>query len=155
MLKFTRRMVILSGALVFAQLVGCSNLGSNQEVGALTGGVLGGVLGSHIGGGSGRAAAIIGGSIIGSMMGSNVGADLDEVNRMRVAHALDTTRLNHSRSWVDHHSGGRYTVRPVKSYHHSGKLCRQYQTSILIRGELKTANGRACRDAHGNWTVVQ
>ena len=136
------------------QLTSCSNMGENQQVGSITGGVIGGLLGSQVGGGSGRTAAIIGGSIIGSMIGGNVGSQMDDANRLRVAHALENTRLNHSRSWVDDDTGYRYTVVPTKTYHQHGKLCRQYTTSILVDGELKNAKGTACRNKEGNWIIV-
>ena len=135
------------------QLIGCSNLGQNQQVGSITGGVVGGLLGSQIGGGSGRTAAIIGGSIIGSMIGGNVGYEMDQANRMRVAHALENTRLHHSRTWVDDNTGYRYTVVPNKTYHSHGNLCRSYTTSILVNGEVKQAKGKACRNKSGDWII--
>ena len=149
---FKAKGLVITAALGF--LVGCSNMGNNQQVGSVTGGVVGGLLGSQIGGGHGRTAAIIGGSIVGSMVGSSIGAEMDQANRMRVAHALETTRLNHSRSWVDDNSGYRYTVVPTKTYHSNGELCRKYTTSILIHGSVEKANGTACRNKDGDWVIV-
>lgn len=135
------------------QLIGCANLGENQQVGSITGGVIGGILGSQIGGGHGRTAAIIGGSVIGSMIGGNIGNEMDQANRMRVAHALENTRLNHSRTWIDDNTGYRYTVVPNKTYHRRGELCRNYTTSILVHGEVKQAKGTACRNKAGDWII--
>ena len=146
---------LLVGVVLGFQLIGCANMGSNQQVGSVTGGIVGGLLGSNIGGGHGRTAAIIGGSIIGSMIGGNVGESMDQANRIKVAHALETTRLNHSRSWVDAHTGYRYTVVPIKTYHAHGRLCRHYKTSILVNGNLETAKGKACKDEHGDWVIVK
>ena len=147
--RFVKLIILLVGI----QLTGCSNMGDNQQVGGITGGVVGGLLGSQLGGGHGRTAAIIGGSIIGSMIGSNIGAEMDQANRMRVVHALETTRLNHSRSWVDDNTGYRYTVVPTKTYHNHGTLCRKYTTSILVAGKLENAHGTACRNKSGDWVI--
>ena len=148
------RVVGFIGAFIaMVGLNGCANMGENQQAGSLTGGIIGGLLGSGMGSRSGRTAAIIGGSVVGSMIGNNIGYEMDQANRIRVARALETTRLNHSRSWVDSHTGYKYTVKPTRTFHQGGSVCREYDTSIIIDGQLQQAKGRACRDANENWVI--
>ncbi|MBM93767.1 MAG: hypothetical protein CMF51_03355 [Legionellales bacterium] len=144
--------MMLSALLVF-QLSGCANLGDQQQSGAIVGGVLGGLLGSQFGKGSGRTAMAIGGSVVGGLIGTSLGKDMDEMNRMRFARALETTPLERTRSWVDTRTQYRYSVKPLKTYHHQQRLCRKYQSSVLIEGRLHTAQGRACRNAAGHWVI--
>lgn len=140
--------------LVGISLFGCAENGMrNEQMGAITGGILGGVLGSNVGSGKGRTAGIIAGTLIGGYAGSNVGKSMDDVNRMKMAQALESTRTHHTRSWVDPDTQREYSVTPVSTFRRSGRVCRNYTTSILIDGRLQTAEGVACRDAKGQWVI--
>lgn len=152
-MEYVRTLKVFLGFTLLLQCSGCANLGDQQQTGALTGGILGGLLGSQLGHGHGRTAAVIGGSVVGSLIGSSLGKDMDEMNRMRFARALETTPVHHTRSWEDRRTGYHYTVQPLKTYHKKGRLCRRYSSSVLIDGRLQTAKGRACRNAHGHWVI--
>ena len=134
-------------------LSGCGQPVSNQQVGAVTGGILGGMVGSRLSD-SNKTATTIGGALLGSMVGAQIGRDADIQQQQAFSHALGTLRLNHTQSWQDHHTGYQYTITPTRTFHRGKRLCRRYKTSILIDGKLRHAEGRACRDAHGIWHIV-
>ena len=136
--------VIIASFLLSA----CDQL-SNQEIGRLSGTVIGAVMGSTVGKGSGRAAAVVGGALIGGQIGEQLGIELDEANSLRMMHALDHTPLQQSHSWST--QGTYYTLTPKSESHQAGRVCRRYSMSVLMEGELKTVQGRACKDASGHW----
>ena len=145
----------LSGALALAMLLtSCSQPMTNRERGAVTGGILGGLLGTQIGSGSGRTAAILGGSVIGAMVGASMADSLDENNRHELSRALATLPAHRSHSWVDHSSGYHYTITPIKSFHRGATLCRRYNASVIINGQVRHAVGRACQHSTNNWYIV-
>ncbi len=145
---------ILTGSLVLA-LGGCDNV-TKQDVGAVTGAALGGVLGSTVGGGHGTTAAIIGGTILGGFLGGAVGKSMDEVDRMKMNQALETTRTNTTTTWSNPDTHNTYAVTPVKTYQTAQKQpCREFKTNVTMadNGETKSVYGTACRDANGHWNM--
>lgn len=119
------------------------------------GGLLGGVIGSHIGQGDGRTAAIILGTVIGSNIGGNVGRSMDQTDRIKTAHALETVRTGVPTRWVNPDTHNQYTVVPTRTYDAaSGGPCREYTVDALIGGRLEKVVGTACRQADGSWRTV-
>jgi len=135
-------------------LSSCAEDASNRDIGTITGGVIGGVLGAQFGKGDGQVAAAAAGAILGGVIGGNVGESMDELNRMKMAKVLENTKTNHSHSWIDPDSKAKYTVKPTKTIHKASTVCRNYTMSVVIDGNLETAQGEACRDANGNWNIV-
>ncbi|MBT4885222.1 MAG: glycine zipper 2TM domain-containing protein [Legionellales bacterium] len=135
-------------------LVSCAEDISNRDLGTMTGGVIGGVLGAQFGKGDGQVAAAAAGAILGGVIGGNVGESMDELNRMKMAKVLENTKTNHSHSWVDPDSKAKYTVKPTKTIHKDNTVCRNYTMSVVVDGNLETAQGLACRNANGNWDIV-
>ena len=141
--------VFLSGLLV----TGCADY-NNQSIGQVSGAAIGAILGNQIGSGSGRAVATIGGALIGSHIGNNIGRSLAEQDRAHLYESLDEVPLQHSRSWSSDH-GERYTVTPVKTYRHQGRVCRRFKMTIMTGDQLETIEGRACRERAGHWRVIE
>ncbi len=142
----------VSGAIVLG-LVGCSNV-SNQDVGTVGGAVLGGLVGSQFGGGVGRAAAIGGGMVLGAMIGGKIGQSMDEVDRMKMSRALETSETNQTTRWVNPDNGNRYAITPKRTYNRHGQPCREYSTTAIIGGKKQEIYGTACRTADGSWRVI-
>ncbi len=134
-------------------LVACSDV-NNELVGGVAGGVVGGALGSTIGHGTGKSVAIIGGAIVGSLLGSRVGKSMDEVDRMRLNKALETTPTNQSYSWNNPDKHNSYSVTPTKTVVTNGKPCRSFTTTANINGHYETVHGQACRGENGTWQMV-
>ncbi len=142
--------IILSALLV---LSGCESPQTREQAGMIIGGVLGGVVGSEIGGGDGRTAAIIIGSLIGSSIGGSIGRSMDETDRLKTAHALETVRTGVQSSWRNPDSGNRYSVVPTRTYESTSGPCREYTVDAMIGGKSEQVFGTACRQEDGSWKI--
>jgi len=145
---------ILACALLAAALAGCEGM-TKQDVGVATGGVIGGLVGSQFGSGSGQAVAIAAGAITGALIGGAIGNTMDKVDQQNVNYALEHNRTNAASSWKNPDTGNQYTVKPVKTYQHEGRYCREYLTKAIINGKEQTMYGKACRQPDGSWKVVK
>ncbi|HIE55072.1 MAG TPA: glycine zipper 2TM domain-containing protein [Chromatiaceae bacterium] len=133
---------------------GCQTTGGeNQQAGMIIGGILGGVLGNQVGRGDGRTAAIIVGTLIGSHIGGSIGRSMDETDRLKTAHSLETVRTGVPTRWRNPDTGNRYTVTPTKTYETSRGPCREYTVDAIIGGKKEKVYGTACRQADGSWKV--
>jgi surface antigen len=148
-------------AMIMFVISSCDNsaTSNNSELGVITGGVIGAVVGSQFGGGDGKILAATAGAVAGGYIGSQIGENMDKVNRMKVNDALENTKTNQSRSWVDPDTKAQYTIKPTKTINQTTefgeKVCRKYMMSIVIDGKLDTATGTACRDKNGDWQVAE
>jgi len=150
-----RQKVIGSMLLVFAMtLSGCAAPPTQQQAGMVIGGVLGGVLGSEVGSGHGQTAATIVGSIIGSSIGGAVGRSMDEQDRLKMTHSLETVRTGVSSQWHNPDTGNEYSVVPTRTYESGGTPCREYTVNGTIGGRKEKVYGTACRQADGSWRAV-
>lgn len=139
-------------------LSACANMdsrGQNERAGMVIGGVLGGVLGSNVGAGDGRTAAIIAGTMIGAAIGGNVGRSMDDTDRLKTAHSLETVRTGVPSQWVNPDSGNQYTVTPTRTYDEGTGPCREYTVDAVVAGKKDKLYGTACRQADGSWKVVK
>jgi surface antigen len=140
---------------LLATLAGCANQqGQQEQSGMIIGGLLGGVLGSQVGKGSGRTAATIVGTMIGAAVGGNVGRSMDDTDRLKTAHALETVRTSVPTSWVNPDTRNQYTVTPTRTYEAPAGPCREYTVKALVGGKTETVYGQACRQADGSWKAV-
>lgn len=117
------------------------------------GGVLGGVLGSQVGKGHGKTAAIIVGTLAGAAIGGAVGKSMDDTDRLKTAHALESVRTGVPSAWRNPDSGNEYSVTPTKTYDSATEPCREYTIDALIGGRTEKVYGTACRQADGSWKV--
>jgi surface antigen len=145
--------VTLAAALAAASLTACQTTPTQQQTGAAVGGVLGGVLGAQVGQGSGRTAAIIAGTLAGAYIGGAVGRSMDETDRLKAAHALETSRTHQPVSWTNPDTGAAYTVTPTRTYQSASAetVCREYSTEAVIDGRREVVYGTACRQPDGTW----
>jgi surface antigen len=138
----------LSGAILFS---GCATPPTQEQSGMVIGGVLGGVLGSQVGRGDGRTAAIIAGTMIGSMIGGAVGRSMDETDRLKTAHSLESVRTGVASTWQNPDTGNQYSVTPTRTYETSAGPCREFVVDAMIGGRKEKVYGTACRQPDGSW----
>jgi len=137
-----------------ALMAGCATTGPREETGMVIGGVLGGVLGHQVGGGRGRTAATIIGTIAGVAIGGSIGRTMDDVDRMRVAATLETTRTGVATTWQNPDTGYDYRMVPTRTYESTEGPCREYTLDAQIGGRTEQVYGTACRQPDGSWRIV-
>ncbi len=115
------------------------------------GGIVGGVVGSQVGGGRGRTAATIVGTIAGAAIGGSIGRSMDETDRLKAAHTLETVRTGVSSEWKNPDTGNEYRVTPTRTYETTEGPCREYTMDARVGGKPETVYGTACRQPDGSW----
>ena len=147
-------------------LSGCSQdgsspwgMGTKQTVGTGAGAILGGILGSKVGNGSGKLWATGAGALLGAFAGSEIGKSLDQADIAYHQQAVEkayAAPMNQTISWNNPESGHSGSVTPVREGRQAstGNLCRQYKQTIVIDGKAETANGTACQNVDGTWTLA-
>jgi surface antigen len=152
MMSIKKFMISSVAAILIVTLAGCEQgRFTNQDAGVVIGGVAGGLLGNTIGGGSGRTVATVAGAALGAMIGGSVGRSMDSVDKMNVQSALETQPDSRPSTWVNPNNNVRYTVTPTKTTSAAGTYCRNYKMQAIIDGKSEFINGRACRNANGQW----
>lgn len=149
-----RRLLLITALATALILPGCATDSPKQNTGTVIGGVAGGVLGSRIGSGSGKTAATIVGAIAGAAIGGSIGKTMDDVDRMKMAQALEGTRTGASSTWQNPDTGAHYTVTPTRTYESAEGPCREYTTEAVIGGKREKVYGTACRQADGSWRIA-
>lgn len=145
---------VLATLICVLFLSSCANSkGPNESSGMIIGGIIGGVLGHEVGRGHGRTIATVIGTLIGTNIGGNVGRTMDDNDRVKVSHSLETIRTGVPTRWRNPDTGHRYTVTPTKTYTESNTPCREYQIDATIGGKQEKIYGTACRQDDGSWKV--
>ena len=134
-------------------IVGCAEYPQREQQGMVIGGILGGVLGSQVGKGSGRTAATIVGTMAGAMIGGAVGRSMDQTDRLRTAHSLESVRTGVPSTWRNPDTGNQYTVVPTRTYDSGSGPCREYTVDAVAGGKREKVYGTACRQPDGSWRV--
>lgn len=142
--------VVLLGVV---SLGACTSAPTREQTGMVIGGVLGGVVGSAIGRGHGQTAAIIVGTLAGAAIGGSVGHSMDDTDRLKTAHALESVRTDVASTWRNPDTGNQYSVVPTKTYDSASGPCREYTIDALISGKKETVYGTACRQSDGSWKM--
>ena len=132
------------GILILALMVsGCAtNRGPNENSGMIIGGLLGGALGNQVGDGHGRTVATVIGTIIGATIGGNVGRSMDDSDRMKVSHTLETVRTGVSTQWVNPDTNNSYQVKPLNTFQKNNSPCREYQIEADVEIGRASCRGR-------------
>lgn len=149
-----RKLITLVVAVSGFGLAGCAAPPTQEQTGMVIGGVLGGALGSQIGGGHGRTVATVIGSIAGASIGGSVGRSMDELDRLKLSHTLETVRTGVPSQWRNPDTGNQYTVVPTRTYETTGAPCREFTLNGNIGGRKEQIYGTACRQPDGNWQVA-
>lgn len=139
------------GTLLVVTLAGCAVPVTQEQSGMVVGGIVGGVVGSQFGRGQGRTAATILGTVIGASIGGNIGRTMDENDRIKTAHALETVRTSVPTRWVNPDNRNVYTVVPTSTYDGPSGPCREYTVDAVVGGRAEKVVGTACRQPDGSW----
>jgi surface antigen len=111
---------------------------------------------------SGDAAAIpipTSGVILGGVLASDAGkslepADIATMNDQTV-HALETAPTGQSITWQNAVGGTQGRATPTRMFQQAnGNYCRDYNQSLIVKGQPISAKGTACRDSDGTWHIV-
>ncbi|MBI1891482.1 MAG: glycine zipper 2TM domain-containing protein [Burkholderiales bacterium] len=150
------RTTLLTPAVLLLSLTlcACATPPNQERTGMVIGGILGGALGSQIGGGQGRTAATVVGTLFGAAVGGSVGRSMDEQDRLKVAHTLETVRTGVSTQWQNPDTGNAYSVVPTRTYETAGHPCREYTVNGTIGGRHEKIYGTACRQPDGSWRAA-
>lgn len=151
MIKGLQKAIILIA--IIPMILGC--VSTREEAGALTGAAVGAVLGSTVGRGHNRPFAVWLGAVVGASIGSTVGRYMDEQDRMKTIHILETQRTNTATTWVNPDTNNTYTMTPTKTYSIAEGPCREFTLDAQIGGKSEEIYGTACRQADGSWKVVK
>jgi len=135
-------------------LSGCAVPPTQEQSGIVIGGALGGALGSQIGGGNGQTVATVIGTIFGATVGGAVGRSMDDTDRLKVAHTLESVRTGVPSHWTNPDTGNQYTVVPTRTYDTAGTPCREYTVDGHVGGKKEKIYGTACRQSDGSWRTV-
>ena len=105
---------------------------------------------------TGGAAGLVGVGMAGSMIGRQIGQNMDDVDRMKTAEALNSNRTGQSTTWTNPDNGREYTVTPTRTYEEpSGAPCREFELDATVGGEPgQEVNGTACLQPDGSWKIV-
>ena len=147
--------LLISLVILGLCLTGCA--GSNTLGGAAIGGIGGGIAGAQIGSGTGNIAAIIGGTLLGAALGGYVGSYMDRMDRtdkVTLNKTLEHTPTNQTVQWRNPDTKTSYTVTPQRTYQRQGRYCREYQTEVIVGGQVQKSYGQACRQPDGQWEIV-
>jgi surface antigen len=136
-------------------LSGCTTNPSREQSGMVIGGILGGTIGSQIGGGHGSTVATVIGTLVGATIGGNIGRSMDERDRIKVSHALETVQSGVATRWINPDSGNQYAMVSNNTYYDAETPCREYTIDGTIGGKREKIHGTACRQIDGSWKSIR
>ena len=145
---------LVAGTLL---LSGCDG-GTKQQIGTVLGAGVGAVAGSAIGDGRGQHLAIAAGTLLGGILGSEIGKSLDKADlaymNQTQQQAFESAPSGTEKTWHNPDSGnsGSIVVEPAVQLA-DGRYCREFQQTVTAQGQTRTARGRGCRQAHGEWQI--
>jgi surface antigen len=153
---------LLAAVVVAGLATACMTDGSTgpkTAIGTLAGAGLGGWAGSKVGGGRGQLAAVAVGALAGAFVGNGIGESLDRADRMyaeRATYQASRAPVGQTIQWSNPDTGNYGAVTPVRDGYQSGTgaYCREYQTDIVVGGEMQRGYGTACRQPDGSWKVA-
>ena len=107
-------------------------------------------------GSQGAVASTIIAAMNGGLIGGPIGKGLDAGER-RLAleseyRALEYTPAAQAVKWEG--SGDSGAVVAAQPYRVGSQNCRQYEHSVVVDGQKRSARGTACRNADGSWTPL-
>ncbi|MBF0246920.1 MAG: glycine zipper 2TM domain-containing protein [Alphaproteobacteria bacterium] len=158
------RTALPTAALVSAALAlgGCANQNpdeTRETIGMTAGAVIGAIIGAKFGKGTGSTVATIIGAAGGAYLGKQIAAGLNERDKLlsdqTTRETLDDAKPGETRTWSNPdtgHSGSTVAGQAFASA--KGDNCREFETTVDVNGDFRTATGVACRQTDGSWEVV-
>jgi surface antigen len=56
--------------------------------------------------------------------------------------------------WDNQGYGVQYNITPMRQYHRSGLVCRDYVAKAKNKGRKQQVHGTACQQGDGSWRVM-
>ena len=147
-------------ATLILGLGACSwNESRSETLGAVIGGITGAVVGSKLGKGTGSGITTVLGATLGTMWGQDIAkglSDTDKIFSQRTTQdTLEYGKPGEQATWSNPDSGNSGTISADETYtNDDGEGCRQFETTVNVEGDARTATGTACRNANGEWQIV-
>ncbi len=136
------------------QSTGMSKTTSGALIGGGTGAVLGGLV-SH-----GNAGAIVAGGLAGALLGGLIGKEMDardrEAREAALRNALQSSPNNQPKTWHNAKTGNSGSIKPLSGYTKSpsAQTCRKFTETYVKEGKTYEQTSQACRNANGEWALV-
>jgi len=87
-------------------------------------------------------------------VGGNIGRSMDDSDRLKTAHALESVHTNVPSRWVNPDTRAQYTVTPTRTFDAPSGPCREFTVQAVIGGQPETVYGTACRQPDGSWKTI-
>lgn len=135
----------------------CRN--SPDPAGVIGGALIGGLLGNAVGRGGGRAGATVAGVVIGGALGASLTKRMDCEDRSYAYRTyydgFNSGRPHSNWQWENPNSGNYGDFR-IGDYYTDpdGFRCATFTQQVYIDDRPRLANGHACQQPDGNWTIV-
>ncbi len=153
-----KKLAIAALALLLAS---CSDvqISKGQLIGGTIGAIAGGAIGYQFGGGMGQWLFTAAATMVGGEVGIGLGEKLlpsdqtaHEQNAQKsLAQAPDGQIYN----WRNNKTGNSGNFRPVRSFYvGSERYCRDYHTTVVLKDNVLSGSGTACRQANGDWKIL-
>lgn len=129
-----------------------------QTGGTLLGAAAGGLLGSQFGGGRGALVGTGLGVLLGAWLGNNIGRSMDETDRLRAQQAhQQALNTGQAITWDNPKNGDHGSVKPLRTGTdtQTGRVCREFQTTVVVGGKSQEAYGTACQQSDGSWRIIK
>lgn len=148
-----RTLGILLLATLLAAPTGCATKG---QTGAVIGGLGGAAVGGQLGPKDKRRQNALIGAAVGALLGYIAGNELDKYDREQVSAALEHSPSGRTTSWVNPDTGRAYSVTPAPAYTApTNDVCRDFTlTGQDSSGRPETIHTKACRNAYGQWVLM-
>jgi len=130
-----------------------------DPAGVIAGALIGGLLGNAVVRGNARPGATIAGVIVGGALGAGLTRNLNCEDRSYTYRAyyegFNAGRPNQQYEWRNPRNGRRGIVRVGQYYNDpDGFRCTTFSQAIYIGRTAQEAQGRACQQPDGTWTIV-
>ena len=155
----------VAGALILG-IVGCANQPLNKTsredkiaIGAIAGAIVGGLIGYEaIGSGDGRylSAIILGtaGAYGGSILADRLTRWDKTAMHETTYESLSESPSGETSKWSNSSSGNSGSITPIRTYlDEEGRICREYNASLIVDGEVVEGTETACRTETGAWII--
>ena len=97
-------------------------------------------------------------AMAGGLVGGTIGSELDTRDRRSALEAeyraLEYTPSGQPVTWRNQRAGRYGEVVAAQPYRVGSQDCRQYNHTIFVDGNARSARGSACRNADGSWTPL-
>ena len=138
------------------------NSNQKQAAGTVAGALAGAAVGNQFGKGSGKKWATGIGAILGASLGSGIGASADRADQMWLDSdnqyvedtGLRAMQTGQVQRWENPQTGSWGVVTPYNARNVGNSICRDFEMKSVRNSLPHEAEGTACKDVNGTWTIL-